>query len=42
LRDIGGTVRAIGDADAAAAKLAGTDLKVQFAAERSKVAAAIL
>jgi hypothetical protein len=42
LRDIGGTVRAIGDADAAAAKLAGTDLKAQFAAERSKVAAAIL
>jgi hypothetical protein len=34
--------QAIGKADAAAAKLAAADLKAQFAAERAKVAAAVL
>jgi hypothetical protein len=42
LGDADGMAHAIGDADAAAAKLAATDLKAQFAAERAKVAAAVL
>jgi hypothetical protein len=42
LGDADGIVHAIGDADAAAAKLAATDLKAQFAAARSEVAAAVL
>jgi hypothetical protein len=41
LGDTDGMAHAIGDADAAAAKLAATDLKAQFAAERAKVAAAV-
>jgi hypothetical protein len=42
LGDANGRADAIGDADAAAAKLVATDLKAQFAAERAKVAAAVV
>jgi len=41
LGDSDGMTHAIGDADAAAAKLAAPDLKAQFAAERAKVAVAV-
>lgn len=40
LGDCNGKALAIGDADAAAAKLTATDLSAQFAAERAKVVAA--
>jgi hypothetical protein len=42
LGDTEGRAQAIGDADAAAAKLAAADLKAQFAAERAKIDAAVL
>jgi hypothetical protein len=42
LGDRAGSVRAVGDADAAAAKLAAADLKAQFAAERAEVAADVV
>jgi hypothetical protein len=41
LGDDEGSAHAIGDADAAAAKLVATDLKAQFAAERAKIAGAV-
>ncbi|CCE04583.1 conserved hypothetical protein [Bradyrhizobium sp. STM 3843] len=42
LGDADGAARAIGDAEVTAAKLAATDLKARFAAERAKVVAAVL
>jgi hypothetical protein len=42
LGDDDGRAHAIGDADAAAAKLVATDLKAQFAIERAKIAGAVL
>jgi hypothetical protein len=41
LGDADGRAQAIGDADAAAAKLSATSLKAQFAAERAKIAGAL-
>jgi hypothetical protein len=41
LEDTNGRLRAIGDADAAAANLTAPNLKAQFAAERSKVVDAL-
>jgi hypothetical protein len=40
--DADGRLRAIGDADIAASKLAAPNLKAKFATERSKVVAAVL
>jgi hypothetical protein len=42
LGDDDGRAHAIGDADAAAAKLVATDLKAQFATERARIAGAVL